>query len=88
MKYKIVSDSSSDILALPQVPFASVPLHIIIGSHEFIDDKDVDLPLQHRLSQRGRLAEGLRGRRDRILRHDHQRPVRQLQLRHVGQEGV
>ena len=45
MKYKIVSDSSSDILALPQVPFASVPLHIIIGSHEFIDDKDVDLEL-------------------------------------------
>lgn len=45
MKYKIVSDSSSDILTLPQVPFASVPLHIIVGSHEFIDDKDVDLEL-------------------------------------------
>ena len=45
MKYKIVSDSSSDILTLSQAPFASVPLHIVIGSHEFIDDEAVDLEL-------------------------------------------
>lgn len=45
MKYKIVSDSSSDILTLSQAPFASVPLHIVIGSHEFIDDDAVDLEL-------------------------------------------
>lgn len=43
MKYKIVSDSSSDLLHLEQAPFASVPLHIIVGSHEFIDDANVDL---------------------------------------------
>ena len=43
MKYKIVSDSAADLLAIDQVPFASVPLHIIIGSREFIDDDTVDL---------------------------------------------
>lgn len=43
MKYKIVSDSSSDLLSLESVPFASVPLHIIVGSEEFIDDESVDL---------------------------------------------
>lgn len=43
MKYKIVSDSSADLLTLDQVPFASVPLHIIIGSQEFVDDEIVDL---------------------------------------------
>lgn len=43
MSFKIVTDSSSDLLSLEQAPFASVPLHILIGSHEFIDDADVDL---------------------------------------------
>ena len=43
MKYKIVSDSAADLLAIDQAPFASVPLHIIIGSREFIDDEAVDL---------------------------------------------
>ena len=43
MKYKIVSDSAADLLAIDQAPFASVPLHIIIGSREFIDDETVDL---------------------------------------------
>lgn len=43
MKYKIVSDSTANILALNQVPFASVPLHIMVGSHEFIDDANVNL---------------------------------------------
>lgn len=43
MKYKIVSDSSSDLLCLEQTPFVSVPLHIIVGSQEFIDDANVDL---------------------------------------------
>ena len=43
MKYKIVSDSAADLLAIDQAPFASVPLHIIIGSREFIDDEAIDL---------------------------------------------
>lgn len=43
MKYKIVSDSSSDLLCLEHTPFASVPLHIIVGSQEFTDDASVDL---------------------------------------------
>lgn len=43
MKYKIVSDSASDLLTLDHVPFASVPLHIIIGTHEFIDNEEIDL---------------------------------------------
>ncbi len=43
MKYKIVSDSSSNVFALEHVPFASVPLHIIVGEEEFIDNESVDL---------------------------------------------
>ena len=31
MKYKIVSDSSADLLKLEGIPFASVPLHILVG---------------------------------------------------------
>ena len=45
MKYKIVSDSSSDLLSIEKVPFASVPLHILIGAHEFVDDESIDLRL-------------------------------------------
>nr|WP_304955982.1 DegV family protein [uncultured Acetatifactor sp.] len=45
MKYKIVSDSAADLLTLNQVPFSSVPLHIIAGSHDFVDDSAVDLAL-------------------------------------------
>lgn len=43
MKCKIVSDSSSNIVTLEHVPFASVPLHIIVGEEEFIDNASVDL---------------------------------------------
>ncbi len=43
MKFKIVSDSSADPMTLEQVPYASVPLHIIVGEEEFIDDGTVDL---------------------------------------------
>lgn len=51
MKYKIVSDSSSDLLTLEKVPYTSVPLHIIVGSHEFIDDESVNLSeMEHVLS--------------------------------------
>lgn len=43
MKYKIVSDSSSDLLTVEQVPYSSVPLHILVGSQEFVDDASIDL---------------------------------------------
>lgn len=43
MKYKIVSDSASNILSVNEVAFASVPLHIIVGEQSFIDDANVDL---------------------------------------------
>lgn len=43
MKYKIVSDSSSDLLSLEKVSYTSVPLHITVGAQEFVDDESVDL---------------------------------------------
>lgn len=52
MNYKIVSDSSSNITKFEGVPFASVPLHIIVGDKSFIDDENVDLEtMQETLSQ-------------------------------------
>lgn len=38
MKYKIVADSSINHVPSSPVPFASVPLRIIAGEHEFVDD--------------------------------------------------
>ena len=43
MNYKIVSDSSSDVLSVDLVDFATVPLKILVGEKEFVDDKDVDI---------------------------------------------
>lgn len=43
MKYKIVSDSSSNITSYEGVDFASVPLHIIVGEKDYIDNDDNDL---------------------------------------------
>lgn len=43
MKYKIVADSSADVLSLTQVAFSNVPLHIVVGEQEFVDDENVDL---------------------------------------------
>ena len=43
MKYKIVSDSSADLLKLEGIPFASVPLHILVGEQEFIDNAALDI---------------------------------------------
>lgn len=43
MNFKIVSDSSSNLMSLADVPFASVPLKIIVGEKEYIDDADLDL---------------------------------------------
>lgn len=50
MRYRIVADSSADLLTVNDVEFASVPLHIIVGEQDFIDDAKVDLAaMQHAL---------------------------------------
>ncbi len=41
---KIVSDSSSDVMSLKDIPFASVPMKVITDEREFIDDENIDLP--------------------------------------------
>ena len=43
MKTKIVADSSSDLLALEGVDFASVPLKIITDKKEYVDDASLDV---------------------------------------------
>ena len=43
MKYKIVSDSSSNLLKLSGVDYDTVPLHIIVSDHDFIDNGELDL---------------------------------------------
>ncbi len=56
MKYKIVSDSSSDLLSLADVPFATVPLKVQTAEREFIDESktDVDEMLTYLAAYRGR----------------------------------
>ncbi len=43
MTYKIVSDSSSDLLSIPQIPFESVPLKIITDQKEYVDNTYLDV---------------------------------------------
>ena len=43
MNVKIVSDSSSNVFSLPEMPFASVPLKIIAGEKEYVDDARLDV---------------------------------------------
>lgn len=43
MKFKIVSDSSSNIFSFPGVSFASVPLKINTAEAEYVDDENLDL---------------------------------------------
>ena len=44
MNFKIVADSSSDVQFLPQVPFASAPLSIVVGDRTYVDTPDLDVP--------------------------------------------
>ena len=44
MNTKIVADSSSDLLTLEGVDFASVPLKIITNKKEYVDDASLDVP--------------------------------------------
>lgn len=43
MNYKIVSDSSSSLLEFDQVPYSTVPLHILVGDKAFVDDKTLNI---------------------------------------------
>lgn len=42
MSFKIVADSSSDMLCFDKVPFASTPLKIVTDEKEYIDNQDLD----------------------------------------------
>ena len=42
-KIKIVTDSSSDVLSLENIDFASAPLRIITEQSEFTDDSNLDV---------------------------------------------
>ena len=43
MRYKIVADSSSDILELQECAYSCVPLKIITDEKEYVDDKSLDV---------------------------------------------
>ena len=43
MNIKIVADSSSDVLRLSEVPYASAPLSIIAGERTYVDDPELDV---------------------------------------------
>lgn len=43
MNYKIVSDSSSNVFILPGVDYTTVPLKIVAGKNEWVDNADLDL---------------------------------------------
>lgn len=43
MKFKIVSDSASNVFSLPGVDYASVPLKIITTQAEYVDDENLDV---------------------------------------------
>ena len=42
MEYKIVIDSAGDLRTLEDIPFASVPLKILAGEKEYVDDEALD----------------------------------------------
>ena len=42
MNFKIVSDSSADLLALDGVPFKSVPLTVVTSEREYVDSPELD----------------------------------------------
>ena len=43
MNYKIVCDSSSNIFAIPGVPYTTVPMKVVAGEKEYVDDARLDL---------------------------------------------
>ena len=43
MSFKIISDSSSNVLDLPIENYCSVPLKIILGDKEYVDNTELDV---------------------------------------------
>lgn len=41
--FRIVADSSANVLALEQTPFAAAPLKVITDAQEFVDDSSLDV---------------------------------------------
>lgn len=66
MNYKIIADSSSDVLTLDTVPFASVPLKITAGDRTFVDDADCDVAAmtEFMLSYKGKSSTACPGTQD------------------------
>ncbi len=55
MKYKIVTDSASNIHSIENIPFAYAPLHIMVGDRDFPDDDNLDLAqMEEALSHGGK----------------------------------
>ena len=56
MTFKIVADSSSDVLSIDRVPFSSVPLTIRAGERTFVDDESCDAAAmtEYMLSYKGK----------------------------------
>lgn len=44
MKIRIVADSSANLFCLPGADFAAVPMRILAGDQEYVDDSDLDVP--------------------------------------------
>ncbi|MBR4072333.1 MAG: DegV family protein [Clostridia bacterium] len=66
MNFKIVTDSSSDILELNGVDFESAPLKIITAKKEYVDDKnlDVDSMVNELLNYKGKSSTSCPNRED------------------------
>ena len=43
MTIRVVSDSSSDLLSLPDIDYRTVPLKVIFGSREYVDELGTDV---------------------------------------------
>ena len=56
MKFKIISDSSSDMTEIEKIAFESVPLKIIAGEKQYVDNSllDVDMMVEELESYKGR----------------------------------
>ena len=66
MNYKIVADSSSDVLSIDKVPFSNVPLVIHAGEKTFVDDEncDVDAMTAYMMSYKGKSSTACPGTQD------------------------
>ena len=43
MNYRIVSDSSSNVFAIPGVSYTTVPMKVLVGPNEYVDTPEMDL---------------------------------------------